>query len=451
MFVLLDLEWVEERGLRYPTQLAARRVDAHWVTVASFDTLVRPRLPECSQWDHMAYRGYMPEDFRAALEEGTCIRQFCQWLMKSDILCCWHRGTVETLSSCYKRIMKKKFPFHWMSINNAVYAQSQEDGIEARGLYALAKEYGLVVPDVEHKSSHDVFAMQSLLQHLNFDPKAAKRTLQLSKKLMLPGERQEHNKKVIEKAGYEYIYAPGSGIFHRRGCKLALQAKTICGCRRYATAAKNRRPCKRCRPGPPVKAEHKAIVPSLDAPAKQMKQGGETVAVKLLGGEWASVSKGKIIGFCHSSLHPGKMTVKMMKAHDCINKACWYFEKYADAPYWQQLEARKEKKRKDKEKLRLQKAKDAAEEGRMEELRRLFQEYVDKAGYRMQIVRVHQQNPQVFKVFYVSDNAFADGNRFGLFLRNVKSSYPGYRVILRHIQDMEKRFVTIEEFMHRRR
>lgn len=148
------------------------------------------------------------------------------------------------------------------------------------------------------------------------------------------------------------------------------------------------------------------------------------MAVKLLGGEWASVSKGKIIGFCHSSLHPGKMTVKMMKAHDCINKACWYFEKYADAPYWQQLEAHKEKKRKDKEKLRLQKAKDAAEEGRMEELRRLFQEYVDKAGYRMQIVRVHQQKPQIFKVFYVSDNAFADGNRFGLFLRNVKSSYP---------------------------
>lgn len=37
------------------------------------------------------------------------------------------------------------------------------------------------------------------------------------------------------------------------------------------------------------------------------------------------------------------------------------------------------------------------------------------------------------------------------FFEERKSSYPGYRVILRHIQDMEKRFVTIEEFMHRRR
>ena len=67
----------------------------------------------------------------------------------------------------------------------------------------------------------------------------------------------------------------------------------------------------------------------------------------------------------------------------------------------------------------------------------------------MYIVRVVRDAPSVYRIFYVSDNRFADGNRYPAFLEALKSLHPQYRIILRHIRDVDGHFVTYDEYMNR--
>ena len=54
--------------------------------------------------------------------------------------------------------------------------------------------------------------------------------------------------------------------------------------------------------------------------------------------------------------------------------------------------------------------------------------------------------PYVFKIFYVSENPFRDGNCFPNFLSLIQEKHPRYRILMRHIQDLQGHFVTIEEY-----
>lgn len=68
-----------------------------------------------------------------------------------------------------------------------------------------------------------------------------------------------------------------------------------------------------------------------------------------------------------------------------------------------------------------------------------------------EIINVEQLEPHTYTVFYVSDNPFADGNRFPEFLAAAKESFPCFRIMLRHIRDVDGRFVTRDEFRRVRR
>lgn len=67
----------------------------------------------------------------------------------------------------------------------------------------------------------------------------------------------------------------------------------------------------------------------------------------------------------------------------------------------------------------------------------------------MYIVRVAKDAPSVYRIFYVSNNSFADGNRYPVFLDTLKFLHPHYRINLRHIRDVDGHFVTTDEYMTR--
>ena len=69
----------------------------------------------------------------------------------------------------------------------------------------------------------------------------------------------------------------------------------------------------------------------------------------------------------------------------------------------------------------------------------------------MYIVRVAKDAPSVYRIFYVLDNRFADGNRYPAFLETLKFLHPHYRINLRHIRDVDGHFVTYDEYMNRAR
>lgn len=63
---------------------------------------------------------------------------------------------------------------------------------------------------------------------------------------------------------------------------------------------------------------------------------------------------------------------------------------------------------------------EAATEVVLLNLAELFQSYIDDAGYAMQIVRVDMERVNRYRVFYVSEYPFADGDRFPKFLETAR-------------------------------
>lgn len=48
-------------------------------------------------------------------------------------------------------------------------------------------------------------------------------------------------------------------------------------------------------------------------------------------------------GYCHCLRHKGRLNVKLVKQHKCVQKTCPYFEKYKEHGYWRDLERQRQK------------------------------------------------------------------------------------------------------------
>lgn len=127
------------------------------------------------------------------------------------------------------------------------------------------------------------------------------------------------------------------------------------------------------------------------------------MTTRLLGGRTAEGSFRALVGCCHNRIHPGKLTRKLMGAHDCLGKECRFFEKYEDADYWREKNRKAAAKKKHRQKQTLEKAQQRREADALT-LKDLFQTYADGAGYVLRIVRVQEEKKGLLKVFYVSEN-----------------------------------------------
>jgi hypothetical protein len=252
------------------------------------------------------------------------------------------------------------------------------------------------------------------------------------------------NSGIADRSGYNYIFAEGGAVFHRKGCRHCLNAKHLLGSVYYETAARDRRPCKICKPTPDF------------CKSGALKNVGTKVAdphipilTNMLGGTIEYLRPSRVTGWCHYEKHPGALTVNVMKEHRCINKNCRYFQKNEDGHYWKALEEearKKAQKKKDKEE---RKVRAIETEEKLRQLQETWQSYLQDMDSDMYIVRVAEETPSCFRVFYVSDNCFADGNRYLEFLKVLRQNYPRYHIILRHIRDVDGRFVTTDEYLSR--
>ena len=90
MYVLADLEWVEDRSNRISlTQIAMVRVDENWKAEESIYRRIRPLDPSFHQWEHVAFTGGTREDFLSAPNRGTAFSEIFNWLWPDDIICWW--------------------------------------------------------------------------------------------------------------------------------------------------------------------------------------------------------------------------------------------------------------------------------------------------------------------------------------------------------------------------
>lgn len=444
--VLIDIEWIEENNVSSVTQLAAVRVTENWEVEDTFERLVCPENYWNTDWEHIAYSGYSPEEFLIGVSEKTCILDFIKFLRHDDSILCWQRDTKHLLMQKVERFSGMPLPANCKSVNQSVYDIAKSRGIKSYGLYEVVEKLGIATPVPMHRSTNDVAVMRSLLSALGYGKKAVRNAPAKT------ADRRARNADILSRVEYNYIFSPASKVFHRPSCHLMRNAIDIEGCIYYKTAIKARVPCRVCRPEPNEQPQ-KTEVNEASGKEADSSQSVERklISVKLLGNKRVEIANVKIVGFCHNLIHPGKMTRKIMEEHDCLVKNCKFFEKNNESPYWA---AEEKKKRQKEERKQIQQAKkEAAQklEDELAELKDLFQSYADDAGYAMLIVRLEKEWTNRYKIFYVSENPFADGNRFPDFLSTIKFFFPQISINMRHIRDVDGHFVTIPEYLSRKR
>ena len=264
--------------------------------------------------------------------------------------------------------------------------------------------------------------------------------------------RREAIQDVIDRTEYNYLFLNGSNVFHRRGCKACLNAKNagdILGSIDYATAARQHRPCKLCKPAPYMESNGREG-DTADKPKLSLaEQRNEVIKVRLLTDDVIPIKRKNIVGWCSYKLHKGAINKALLEEHQCLGKNCGFLIKNALSTYWAAQEQAAAEKKRRKEQIKQEKAKAEALQQKMQNLAADWQIKLDEIGSDMYIVRVERETRTRYRVFYVSDNAFADGNRFPEFVDMVRREHPGKSVNMRHIRDVDGHFVTRDEYFHR--
>ncbi|MBQ8133502.1 MAG: hypothetical protein IJ192_03705 [Clostridia bacterium] len=166
----------------------------------------------------------------------------------------------------------------------------------------------------------------------------------------------------------------------------------------------------------------------------------ECVEVKLVGGEYFFTLQKNIVGYCHFSEHKGYITKNILKNRKCAKKGCYYFEKYADNPYWLAIQRIEAAEKRQKEAAKQIKKKN---EDKQEQLIETVQKIADDFGYHMKVLRV-SKNPckKEYIVFYISDNSYDDWYKFINIARKF-GAVIGCRIELRHAKDANGHYATI--------
>lgn len=469
MIVLLDLEWIDD-GEKHLTQLSALRVDNEWTPLDRLDILVNPGAGFYANDKHMAFGGLDIESFKHGVSAKDCIKAFVQWLNPSDDIWVWARSNGKCLATLLKS--------YNLTIDNKIYrtAKSARKALlgkepEQLSPYQLLFKLNETPPSPEHCSVNDVEAMRLLFKRTNISQLISTQKLAITE-VQHSMDGRAVNADLIERTGYNYIFLKGSDVFHRRDCKLCLNAKSadsILGSVHYKTAAKNRRPCKLCKPQPPETQAadtlsdevYQAIAAlpqssmcdgvSKDAaqsPSSQPHNCGIVMA-KLLTGKTVPIREDHIIGWCRYHLHRGALNSKLLMKHNCQRKRCPFLIPNPKSPFWNALAKKETDKAQRKEAARKKKEYEAKEKAAIDELTEKLNAHLRESESDMYIVRISREKPWVYKLYYVSDKCFADGRCYQDFYNYLSELYPRIFFLFRHIRDVDGHFVSRDEYFSR--
>ncbi|MCC8080160.1 MAG: hypothetical protein LIO57_08955 [Oscillospiraceae bacterium] len=183
---------------------------------------------------------------------------------------------------------------------------------------------------------------------------------------------------------------------------------------------------------------------------KDLKRDGvEAKEVRLINGTLACIPVKRLVGFCRNGIHRGFLNKNLLVEHQCIEKACPFFEKFEDYPYWTNLEnqerATAKKKQRDKERRQ-------AEEEKLTHSLQMMEayiyEHIIERGYPIEITRVSMLNDgkkSYVLINYVSRCSF-DDSRYYQSIRGVISLHFCKRSVLRHVKAPNGEYVTTEQW-----
>ena len=443
MSVIMDIEWVDEgKSLRYLSQLAALRTDKGGNVTDRFSRIFAPPSAALQTWHPVAFNGYKRVDFLLAGTEKNGLRELAAWLQPDENVFLWNGDAKDVLETHWRQALSQAPP-PVLCLRKPILRQSRASGDS----YEVARQLGIELPSPKHRAENDVQVLLKILNHLGHGPKelcCLPVTLPDPPKILPWEKRLQRNRRILAEGPYNYVFTPDSRIFHTRHCACMLHAKVIQGTIYCHTAARQRVPCKICKP------LEKVLHPQPAAPAKVEPDPNALVQVKLFDGTETWLPHKSIVGHCSSRMHPGVISLELLKKHRCIGKRCLNLDKYEDCAFWKDLAQKEEEERRAREEKRAAIALKRSEEQRLLDLREEFQSFVSCSDTEIEIVRVELLRSCVYRVFYVSENRFADKHLFPELYECVSYYHPGWRIVLKHIRDLDGHFVTIDEY-HRRR
>ena len=450
MLVIVDAEWVSDSvGNDWLTQLYAERVDPDWQAVSVFSSIIRPPSLSSYSIDLPAFNGHELSEYMQGEQELAAIERFAEWLKADDELCFWHQGGIEMIRGKWHTCRMSRMENKTGTLQRFIQSKLNPSASIPGNPYAIAEMLGIPAPVPAHCSVNDVSVIKLLCafhgvpQDFNWNVTLPKR------KKVDAADRKSKNADTIRRMHCNYFFALYGRVFHTKECGVLSHVKQLQGCVYYNTALTSRRPCLLCKPTPELQ---KAAADVKKEPApKPPRPPARIVDVKLVSGEWLAIKDTRLVGCCHNLIHPGKITKAILNQHDCLGKQCRYFEKYEDSPYWAQLKEKQVKRQKAKQEKKTMKAVAAKEAEKMLCIGDELRNCIPEEESHMEIVRVERAKRSTFIVFYVSDNRFADGDRFPLFLDATQQNHPGWKLRLRHIKDIDGHFVTRQEFHERKR
>lgn len=392
MIVLLDLEWIEA-GDKHLTQLSAVRVDDAWNVVASFDVLANPGAKFYSDVNHMAYGGLDIAVYRKATSAARCAASFAQWLEPGDELWVWAKSN--------RRFLAELMDAARIPLENPVHSTAKVVRHTVLGkapqrltLYELLAMRGVSAPCPEHRSSNDVEAMRLLFRHIDMP-----RDLFRSR----GHDKPELNLHPVLTPAAELASSPDS---------------------------------------PDLSPVEDSNVP----PGVQ-----ETVKTRLVSGVVSTINRSNIVGWCKYDLHPGTLTKALLEQHECLQKQCFFLVRNKEHSFWTVLTKKEQDREKRKAAKRAKKEKAVRYATAQQAQITTLQSNLDETESDMYIVRIEAEKPWLFKIYYVSDNTFADGRCYPDFYDFLARTYPNQKYLLRHIRAADGHFVTRDEYFARRK
>ena len=321
MYVLADLEWFEDKNKRIClTQISMRRVYDGWQNYCNFYRQIQPLPFSFPDWSHVSFTGGSSFTFLTAKNEELVFQELKRWLWPSDIICWWHPEAMKLFEKRGSVITNKQLVLTDL-VRNYMGADSRKNP------YLIGTSLALEAPGSEHDSRNDTEMIRRVLECIKFPQpipdftphsvphnipseqigaqamayhahiptntihkkgcpqipaighlKGYNELTKPVKKGYIPcsciqkefrSARRQRNQDIIDRTEYCFLYSPDSRIFHRRDCKLILNAKEIRGSVHYYTCSDLRlQPCKICNPSP----EHETTAHLRNPPKKKLKK-----------------------------------------------------------------------------------------------------------------------------------------------------------------------------------
>lgn len=164
-------------------------------------------------------------------------------------------------------------------------------------------------------------------------------------------------------------------------------------------------------------------------------------------GEWKNVRVKNIVGFCHYKHHKGVVTKNLFKSHDCSRRGCYYFQKFAEYPFWENME-----KAKEVEKVALQhkKEKKHAKVYIDNDILSDISKMMSAHPLPTIVTSITRVSPTSIQINYVTDRDYDDHTDFNGIKKRLQVGY-GQQFKLQHIKLPNGKYARISDYLSRRK